>query len=244
MAKAKAKTFTLDTINDIHKLAHSSFFDWSTVTTEDMYLKVRDLFTKLVEQFGITVDDVKGNTKAFTDLHWSVQADIEATLKNLKSKFKELKISKDKSIAGSSHTEPVAIETNNNTTHMEDNNMGISLRQIAKEMTTLSELMTNRDKVDVEFIIEKYPQGISLNGVDLLTSEGKQYPVFTFAEDETAFFFGGTVLMNIVNGWLKALNTTDISVVSEALAQENVKVVLGTAKTKSGKNVTTVDVIE
>lgn len=251
MATKKTKKTEITLLSEINRLS-DTLYRTQTVRDAEAYIKFREDFVSVLDKFNVPMTNVISG-RIPESMHNQSEEFVKATtiLDELKRLYKSLGLKgKVESLNNNAGTNVESTQTgstddtNNTTTHNMEVNTMISLKQIAKETTTLSELMTNRDKVDVEFIIEKYPAGVTLNAVDLLTSEGKQYPVFTFVEDDTAFFFGGTVLMNIVSSWLKALNTTDIKEVSEALANEPVKVVLGTAKTKAGKNVTTVAVMD
>lgn len=119
---------------------------------------------------------------------------------------------------------------------------------LARKATTLSPIIEGKTKIPVSDIISNYPDGITLTNFDIISGtdqngEATNYPVFTFAEDETKFGFGGTVLKNIVNAWLAAFDG-DIDSCSKALAANGgVKLKFAQGRTKSGRNVTTIDVI-
>lgn len=119
---------------------------------------------------------------------------------------------------------------------------------LARKATTLSPIIEGKTKIPVSDIISNYPDGITLTNFDIISGtdqngEATNYPVFTFAEDETKFGFGGTVLKNIVKAWLAAFDG-DIESCSKALAANGgVKLKFAQGRTKSGRNVTTIDVI-
>lgn len=117
---------------------------------------------------------------------------------------------------------------------------------MAKEATTLCELMQGKTKVDTEELLDKE---ITITGFDFIelkdgkTDELKRFAVCTFAEDEGAFFFGGTVLTKICDRWAKDFDG-DAEAASEALAEEGGCVIKMTeGKTKNGRHITNVDII-
>lgn len=115
---------------------------------------------------------------------------------------------------------------------------------LAKEATTLSEIMKGRTKVDVD---ELYGQEITITGFDFLSStdnsgETKDFAVCTYKEDEGAFFYGGTILTKICKNWMQDYDSP--AEASEALAEEGgVVIVMTKGKTKKGNTITNVDII-
>ena len=63
----------------------------------------------------------------------------------------------------------------------------------AKEITGGSQVIAGLEKINNDLLIAAYPNGITINGADLITSadgdtgEEKQFCVFTFAEDPTKY---------------------------------------------------------
>ena len=119
---------------------------------------------------------------------------------------------------------------------------------LAKKATTLSEIMEGRDKISTEDIIKNYQDGITINAFDMITTtndygEPSTFPVLTFAEDDTKFLYGGKALNDICQMWLSNFDG-DIETCSKALKSAGgVKIKLATARTKAGKNFTSVEVI-
>lgn len=115
---------------------------------------------------------------------------------------------------------------------------------LAKEATSLSEIMKGKIKVDVE---DLYGEEITINGFDFLTmtdksGESKEFAVCTYAEDENAFFFAGTVLTKICKAWVAG--SDDIDQANEALKEEGgVVIKMSKGKTKNGNKITTVDIL-
>lgn len=85
-------------------------------------------------------------------------------------------------------------------------------KQSAISSTTLSKLMDNREKISTQDIMNRFPNGITVIGIDIIksvdrrTGELSEYPVYIFAEDDSVFAFGGTVFNGIVQSWLKGFD--------------------------------------
>lgn len=114
---------------------------------------------------------------------------------------------------------------------------------IARRETTLSELMENREKISMDEIIEQYPNYITVNGFDMINTNGDTFPVLTFIEDNTKFFFGGAIMANICSGWLEHFEG-DIKNANEALKNsDGVRIRFKRSKTKSGNNITLPEIV-
>lgn len=114
--------------------------------------------------------------------------------------------------------------------------------ELAKKETTLSELMVGR-KLDTEEIIDMFPDGATIIACDMVTTEDAHYSVVHFSEVMGAFYTGGIVLTNIVDAWIKEYNG-DMSLLNHDLRESGgVKIKLTAKKTKSGKNVTSIEVV-
>ena len=115
---------------------------------------------------------------------------------------------------------------------------------IAKEATSLSEIMKGKNKVDVD---ELYGEEITITGFDFLTmtdksGEQKEFAVCTYAEDTEAFFFAGTVLTKICKAWVSDFGSPEEA--SEELAAEGgVVIKMDKGKTKNGNKITTVEIL-
>ena len=117
----------------------------------------------------------------------------------------------------------------------------LNLKQVAKNVTTLSELMEGREKIDTSELVKKYPDGISVNAVDIIETSDARYCTVTFKEDEKKFYNGGLVMTKIVDAWLQAGTLEEVNA---ELAKDPVKMKLSEGKTKSGnKNVTIIDIL-
>lgn len=125
--------------------------------------------------------------------------------------------------------------------------MSIDIRKIAREATTLSELMEGREKIETEDIIKYYKNGITINKVDCVSiiedEQEKNIYVYTFKEEPKKFAFSGYVLKKIFDNILYAMGG-DVGALNNELEKEDFKVILKAGKTKDGKrNVTIVEVL-
>lgn len=126
--------------------------------------------------------------------------------------------------------------------------------KIANELTLLSDVMANRDKIDTKEIIRKYPEGITINEVDIIkmvdekTGEVGDVAVCAFKEDTTKFFFGGLIITKIVKGWAESYKMLEGDSFDELNAdlhaEGGVKMILEEKRTKHGNNLTSVKIVE
>ncbi len=115
--------------------------------------------------------------------------------------------------------------------------MGFDFKQAAIDATTLSELMTDRQKVSTDDIIKNYPEGVTIVGFDFVEGKDGSYPIFIFTEAPKCFFSGGVVMAKIANKWLANFDD-DIDACNKALAESGgVKMKLEHGRTKNGNNI-------
>ena len=133
---------------------------------------------------------------------------------------------------------------------MEKINMGNTKKSMgkfaamAKEATSLSEIMQGKTKKEVDELIG---EEITITGFDFLTAtdksgETKDYAVCVYAEEPDCFFFAGTVLTKICKRWVADYESA--AEASEALAADGgvvIKMTMG--KTKKGNRVVNVDIV-
>ena len=125
---------------------------------------------------------------------------------------------------------------------------GFNFKARAKEATTLSDLMKEREKIKVgELISDKTLQGtVTITDFDLVAGgrDGATYPIFIYKEDDSKFFSGGYILNKIVNDWIEG-HEGDIHATREDFRNSGgVKIKLGRGETKSGNNITTVEILD
>ena len=115
---------------------------------------------------------------------------------------------------------------------------------LAKETTSLSEIMKGRTKKDVD---ELYDEEITITGFDFLTmtdksGESKEFAVCIYAEEPECFFFAGTILTKICKAWCAEYDSP--AEASEELEKEGgVVIKMGKSKTKTGNKITTVEIL-
>lgn len=123
--------------------------------------------------------------------------------------------------------------------------MAMDFRNLAKKQTTLSTIMADREKMSNDKLIATYPDGVTITGFDYVTSKktGKQYPVFTIAEDAGVFVNGGTVIDRVFQEFVKVCDG-DVDAASQELKRQGgLKVKFGHGTTKAGDELITVEII-
>lgn len=122
-------------------------------------------------------------------------------------------------------------------------------RKIAIETTTLSDLMTERTKKQIDDLIKDYPEGFTITDFDITELKGEdgveKVGVFTIAEDESIFCFAGLVLTNMFKSWI-SLYEGDKEITREAYADAKDFITVKAYKKKvnnSNRTVTAITVL-
>lgn len=118
-----------------------------------------------------------------------------------------------------------------------------NFKKSAQKTTSISHLMEGREKIKTKDIIEKYPDGITIDCFDIVQGSKGEYPVLTFSEDNTKFFNGGIVFQKIVKNWLDDYDG-QLELCQHDLSESGgVKVQIEMGTTKSGNNITKVKIL-
>ena len=126
----------------------------------------------------------------------------------------------------------------------------MDFKKIALDATTMSELMSGRDKMDTEELIKKYPDGITIDFIDnvnMQQEDGEENVwIFVTEEQPNKFTFAGFVLSKIFNNILAEFEgdyAEMIETYNSALKEDKLRVKLERAKTKSKREITKVTVL-
>lgn len=129
-------------------------------------------------------------------------------------------------------------------------NIPNKFKAMAQESTTFSKIMVDREKLKTQEIMKKYPNGVTLTEVDIVTmfdikkKEEVTFAVFAIKENEKECFFGGKVLTKIALEWVESCGG-DVTETSEQLKKcGGVKVKMESSETKGGNNLTRVTIID
>lgn len=116
-----------------------------------------------------------------------------------------------------------------------------SLKQSAQRATSLSALMSGRTQVSTDTLVNNTVTPVA---VDIASVNGKNFPVFLFAELPDSYYNGGTVLMKIVDVWIADYDG-DLDALNEDLEKNSgdIRFHFRASKTKTGNNLTVVDVL-
>lgn len=117
-------------------------------------------------------------------------------------------------------------------------------KQGARDAMGGSFIMKGRDKVSTEFLIQNFPDGITVTEFDIITrSTGESYPVFAYRENPSKYFNGGALAMQIVTEWLKAFDGDKASASNALKESGGVKFKLTTERTAQGRTITRYTVV-
>ena len=126
----------------------------------------------------------------------------------------------------------------------------MDFKKIALDATTMSELMSGRDKMDTEELIKKYPDGVTIDFIDnvnMQQEDGEEKVwIFVTEEQPDKFTFGGFVLAKIFNNILAEFEgdyDAMIEMYNSALKEDKLRVKLERAKTKSKREITKITVL-
>ena len=115
--------------------------------------------------------------------------------------------------------------------------MANQFSQSARKATSMSEVMEGRKQIKTEELIRFYPDGVTVNEFDMITTKEGSFPVFAFVEDEKVYAFGGYMMNKIVNGWIE-MYEGDIEQASHDLKMAGgCKIRFENSRTKDGKNI-------
>lgn len=126
----------------------------------------------------------------------------------------------------------------------------MDFKKIALDATTISEIMTGRDKMDTEELIKKYPEGVTIvfiDNVNMQQEDGEENVwIFITEEQPNKFTFAGFVLAKIFNNILAEFEgdyAEMIKTYNSALKEDKLRVKLERAKTKAKREITKVTVL-
>lgn len=126
----------------------------------------------------------------------------------------------------------------------------MDFKKIALDATTMSELISGRDKMDTEELIKKYPDGVTIDFIDnvnMQQEDGEENVwIFVTEEQPDKFTFAGFVLAKIFNNILAEFEgdyAEMIETYNSALKEDKLRVKLERAKTKSKREITKVTVL-
>ena len=120
----------------------------------------------------------------------------------------------------------------------------INFKKMAQDELSLSPLMAGRDQIKTDDLIG---QTVTVTGFDFatITDKGveKTFPVLLLKEYPDRYYNGGALLSKLCKCWADAYDG-DIEMASADLAAEGgVQLKFTATKTKSGNNLTAVDVV-
>ena len=103
-----------------------------------------------------------------------------------------------------------------------------NLRNAAKEITTFSDLMNNRQKIDTADLVGKE---LTIRDFDMVNdNKGKPFIIYIMDEYENSFAFGGQVLTNMFAELIQQYGLEDVR---KEVQENGLRVKLSTVQSKS-----------
>ena len=103
-----------------------------------------------------------------------------------------------------------------------------NLRNAAKEVTTFSDLMSNRQKIDTADLVGK---DLTIRDFDMVNdNKGKPFIIYIMDEYENSFAFGGQVLTNMFAELIQQYGLDDVR---KEVQENGLKIRLSTVQSKS-----------
>lgn len=122
--------------------------------------------------------------------------------------------------------------------------MAINFRKIAQDELSLSPLMSGREQIKTEDLIG---QTITVIEFDFATitdrGEQKTFPVLLLEEYPDRYYNGGALLNKLCEAWAAAADGDIDAASSELRSSGGVKFKVSMTKTKSGNNLTSIDLV-
>lgn len=129
--------------------------------------------------------------------------------------------------------------------------MAFNFKEVAKKIAdNNSPVLEGREKLSIDEVISRYPEGVTVIGVDLLKGKHGTYAAAIFKEDDNFYFNGGKSFTEIVQEWAKSYIPEGVTIpdcVSLSVDLEEsggVKMKFEKTKTQSGNNFTKVEVVD
>lgn len=111
-------------------------------------------------------------------------------------------------------------------------------KQTAVELTTLSDLMENREKGSFE---DYALSSFHITDFDMINLQYEEpFGIITIAEDDNVFIFCGLVLTNIITSWIKKFDGDITACREEYKKTEPLEISVEKVKTKNNRTVTKV----
>ena len=99
------------------------------------------------------------------------------------------------------------------------------------------------ERLKLDELISRYPEGVSITGLEPAQYNDNEYYVYTFAEDKGLWFSGGGDLKKMGDKLLE-LSEGDITGLNAELKSDPIRVKIWKGRTKRGNTYTMVKVLE
>ena len=119
-----------------------------------------------------------------------------------------------------------------------------NFKEIAVKTLSLSELMAGREQIKTDDLIGQTATIIAFDFATI-TDKGEQktFPVLLLEEYPNRYYNGGALLNKLCEAWAAAADGDIVTASAELRKSGGVKFKVSTTKTKSGNNLTNIDVL-
>lgn len=123
-------------------------------------------------------------------------------------------------------------------------NNNINFKKIAVQELSLSPLMAGRDQLKTDDLLNKEVTIVEFDFAHI-TDKGQEkvYPVMLLEEYPDNYYNGGTLMMKLCTAWAAAYDGDCEAASADLRESGGVRVRIRSTKTRSGNNLTTVDVL-
>lgn len=119
----------------------------------------------------------------------------------------------------------------------------INFTQKAQQELSLSELMKGREKLETETLIQLHPDSVIITDFDLCELDKEVVAVYTVKEEPHYFIFGGHILRNLFESFIKEYDGDIDACRADFVMQGGIRVKLEKGKTKNNQPITKVKVL-
>ena len=114
----------------------------------------------------------------------------------------------------------------------------MSLRERAKKLVSVSDIVAGREKVDVEKVIATHPDGFTVVDFDIIEDRKNddEYAAVVMEEDPKSFFFAGLALTGFFKDLCEEYGSKEAA--REAVQQEGLAIKLVQRRSKNNRTYT------
>lgn len=119
----------------------------------------------------------------------------------------------------------------------------MSLREKAKQVKNGNPIMTGREKISLDEIMAKFPNGVTLRECAIMhdTAKNSDYAVCVVDECKECFFFGGVAVLGLIENLMEDYDLEEAF--HEELKAEGLPLLFSKKRSKNGRIYTSVTIL-